>query len=119
VADIAVTDDALGANVLSLSGADASAFEIRTNSSTSAKEPSFKGGADYEVKATYAVTVAVDDGAVGDQSTLLSLSATLTSSDLPTPMQRTTPSMRTLRWAPRSNRGERHGLGWHRQWRDL
>src|SRR5581483_8177676 len=61
VADFAVTDDALGTNVLSLTGADASAFEI------------FSGGLyvragtvlDFETKNSYAVTVNVDDASVG------------------------------------------------------
>jgi Ca2+-binding RTX toxin-like protein len=61
VADIAVTDDALGSNTLGLSGADAANFEI-------------VGGAlflragvtlDYEAKASYAVNVNVNDASVG------------------------------------------------------
>jgi hypothetical protein len=79
VADIAVTDDALGANVMSLSGTDASSFEIRTNSTTGGKELWFKGGANFEAKTSYAVRVAVDDGGVGgtpDASTDLTLAIT-------------------------------------------
>jgi RTX calcium-binding nonapeptide repeat (4 copies) len=62
VADINVTDDAPGTNGLSLSGADASYFEI------------FNGGLyvkagtelNFEAKSSYAVTVVVDDATVGN-----------------------------------------------------
>jgi VCBS repeat-containing protein len=73
VADIAVTDDALGTNTLSLSGADASAFYISGNALY------FAGGADFETKSAYNVTVNVNDGSVGgtpDASTNFSLSIT-------------------------------------------
>jgi hypothetical protein len=61
VADIVVTDDALGTNVLSLSGADAALFEIEglvlyLQAGTSL---------DYETQTLLAVTVAVDDAGVG------------------------------------------------------
>jgi VCBS repeat-containing protein len=59
VADIAVTDDALGTNVLSLSGADASSFAITGGALY------FNGGANYESKASYDVTVNVNDATVG------------------------------------------------------
>jgi VCBS repeat-containing protein len=65
VADIKVIDDALGSNVLSLSGADSGSFEIRTNATTKATELWFKGGADFEKKAAYDVAVNVDDLTVG------------------------------------------------------
>ncbi|MFD2224385.1 right-handed parallel beta-helix repeat-containing protein, partial [Microvirga arabica] len=55
VADIATTDDGLGTNLLTLVGADAGAFEIRGS------ELWFKGGADYEVKQSYAVQVRATD----------------------------------------------------------
>ena len=58
VADIAVTDDALGSNTLSLSGADASAFKIVGGGLV------FVGGADYEAKSSYSVTVNVDDASI-------------------------------------------------------
>ncbi len=73
VADIAVTDDALGTNVLSLSGADAAAFHITGN------QLFFNGGANYEAKSSYAVTVNVDDTTVGstpDASTNFTLAIT-------------------------------------------
>ncbi|MBI4809135.1 MAG: cadherin domain-containing protein [Nitrosomonadales bacterium] len=59
VADIAITDDALGTNVLSLAGADAASFNIVGNALY------FNGGANFEVKSSYSVTVRVDDAAVG------------------------------------------------------
>jgi Ca2+-binding RTX toxin-like protein len=61
VADIAVTDDALGTNILSLSGADASNFEVVGNALY------LKAGValDYETKTSYAVNVDVNDASVG------------------------------------------------------
>ena len=73
VADIGITDDALGTNVLSLSGTDASAFYISGNALY------FAGGADFETKSAYNVTVNVNDASVGgtpDASTNFSLSIT-------------------------------------------
>ncbi|MFN6500828.1 MAG: SdiA-regulated domain-containing protein [Nostoc sp. DedQUE01] len=75
VADITVTDDALGTNVLSLSGADASAFEIASNVLYLKANTSL----DFETKSSYAVTVAVDDANVGstpDASTNFILAVT-------------------------------------------
>jgi Ca2+-binding RTX toxin-like protein len=62
VADINVTDDALGTNTLSLSGADSDSFEI------DGTELFVKAGTvfNFEAQASYAVTVAVDDAAVGN-----------------------------------------------------
>ncbi|MGI0483581.1 putative Ig domain-containing protein, partial [Geminocystis sp. CENA526] len=61
VGDIAITDDALGTNALSLSGADAESFEIRGT------ELFYIGASpDFETKAQYQVTVNVDDEAVGE-----------------------------------------------------
>ena len=60
VADVVVTDDALGSETLSLSGADAAAFEMRGN------ELYFIGASpDYETRSSYAVTVEAGDPAVG------------------------------------------------------
>lgn len=73
VADIGITDDALGTNVLSLSGTDASSFYISGNALY------FSGGADYETKNAYNVTVNVNDASVGgspDASANFSLSIT-------------------------------------------
>jgi hypothetical protein len=60
VADILVSDDALGTNDLTLTGADAAAFEI------AGRELRLKAGTnlDFETQSTYAVTVEVDDAAV-------------------------------------------------------
>lgn len=65
VADITVTDDGQGTNLLSLSGTDAGAFELRTNGATGADELWFTGAADYETQTHYDVTVDVDDDSVG------------------------------------------------------
>jgi len=75
VADIVVTDDALGTNALSLSGADAASFEIEGLALY------LKAGTalDYETKARLNVVVAVDDPAVGgtpDETVALSLPVT-------------------------------------------
>ena len=75
VADIVVTDDALGAETLSLSGADAARFEIvgtelRLRAGTSL---------DFETKSNYAVTVEVDDTSIAgtpDSSANYALSLT-------------------------------------------
>ncbi|MBU1424814.1 MAG: tandem-95 repeat protein [Gammaproteobacteria bacterium] len=73
VADIVVTDDGLGTNLLALSGADAGSFNIAGN------ELYFSGSANYEVKNSYSVTVSVDDVSVGatpDASQAFSLAIT-------------------------------------------
>jgi hypothetical protein len=71
VADVAVADDALGGNALSLSGADSVLFELRgTQLYYVGPTP------DIETDAQYAVTVSVDDGGVGgspDASSLFTL----------------------------------------------
>ncbi|WP_017655606.1 SdiA-regulated domain-containing protein [Fortiea contorta] len=61
VADIAITDDNLGTNILSLSGTDASFFEISSNVLY------LKAGTalNSTTKASYGVTVNVDDTTVG------------------------------------------------------
>ncbi|MBB2670972.1 UNVERIFIED_ORG: VCBS repeat-containing protein [Rhizobium esperanzae] len=59
VADIAVTDVDSGSNVLSLSGSDAASFTILNGALY------FNGGADFEAKAGYDVTVDVNDATVG------------------------------------------------------
>ncbi|MEB3119729.1 MAG: phytase, partial [Snowella sp.] len=61
VAGISITDDGQGTNVLSLSGADATSFEIRND------ELFFIGNSpDFETKTKYDVTVNVDDISVGE-----------------------------------------------------
>ena len=63
VADIVVTDDALGTNALTFSGADAALFEI------DGTELFLIAGAslDHETNGTLGFTVEVDDAAVADQ----------------------------------------------------
>ncbi|MFN5848208.1 MAG: lamin tail domain-containing protein, partial [Chitinophagales bacterium] len=61
VADILLTDDGLGTNTYSLSGADANNFQI-TASSLFIKPGTVL---DFETKSTYNVTVNVDDTTVG------------------------------------------------------
>jgi hypothetical protein len=60
VADIAVTDDALGSNTISLAGADAASFEVVGSGLF------LKAGTslDYETKASYSLTVSVSDPSV-------------------------------------------------------
>ena len=75
VADIAVTDDALGTNMLSLIGTDAASFEVRNGNAL------YYIGAspNFEAKSSYAVTVNVDDATVGstpDASTNFTLAIT-------------------------------------------
>ena len=75
VADIVVTDDGLGTNTLSLSGADAGFFEI------DGTELYLKAGTslNYETKTLFDVTVNVDDASVGptpDATTAYSLRIT-------------------------------------------
>ena len=75
VADIQITDDALGTNTLSVSGADAAAFEIVGTALY------VKAGTtlNYEAKSSYTVTVNVDDmfvGATPDATTDFTLSVT-------------------------------------------
>lgn len=62
VADIAVTDDGQGTNVLGLSGTDASFFELEGNGLYLKANTSLN----FEAKSSYAVTVAVDDVTVGN-----------------------------------------------------
>lgn len=58
---IAINDDAIGTNILSLSGADAASFEIVGNSLR------LKSGVllDFETKSSYVVRVNVEDSSVG------------------------------------------------------
>jgi hypothetical protein len=71
---ITINDDALGTNTLSLSGADAGAFNVNGSD-----ELEFTATADHESKSSYDVTVEVDDSNVGadpDDSENFSLSIT-------------------------------------------
>ena len=82
VADITVTDDGQGTNVLSLSGADAALFEIDSGVLY------LKAGAvlDYETNAQLDVTVQVDDATLApDPNHTAALSITVTdANDAPT-----------------------------------
>jgi len=80
VADITVTDDTLGANALSLAGADAGLFEIESGVLY------LKAGAalDYETNAQLDVTVQVNDATLGpDPNHTAALSITVTDGNDP------------------------------------
>ncbi len=62
VAEINVSDDALGTNVLSLSGTDASTFEIDGNVLYLKANTSLN----FEAKSSYTISIAVDDATVGN-----------------------------------------------------
>jgi uncharacterized protein YjiK len=61
VADIAITDDGIGTNTLSITGTDAAFFEI-TGAGLYLKAGTVL---DYEIKASYSITVNVDDTSLG------------------------------------------------------
>ena len=65
VADIAVTDDGLGMNVLSLTGADADLFEIVDNAGSLELRLVAGAALDFETNPSLDVTVEVDDATVG------------------------------------------------------
>jgi len=77
VADIVITDDASGSNTISLSGADASSFEVSGNALF------LKAGTalNFEAKASYAVTVSASDPSLPG-STPVTAAFSLTVSDL-------------------------------------
>ena len=94
LADVVVADDALGTNVLSLSGADAAYFEL-----SSSNELLLRNGAalDFEWKSTLDVIVQVNDAAVGG-AVDASQAFTLTITDINDPprllaLQNTTTSL--------------------------
>ncbi|QVL52834.1 MAG: ExeM/NucH family extracellular endonuclease [Cyanobium sp. M30B3] len=64
VADIAISDDALGSNVITLAGADAASFEVIGN------ELFLKAGTalDFETKTSYAVSVSASDPSLPDSA---------------------------------------------------
>ncbi|NLQ06622.1 cadherin domain-containing protein, partial [Cylindrospermopsis raciborskii] len=75
VADINITDDALGTETITLTGADAASFEVDGNALY------LKAGTvlNHEAKSSYTVTINVDDATVGntpDVSTNFTLSVT-------------------------------------------
>lgn len=77
VADIAITDDALGTETITLTGADAAAFEVVNG------ELRLKAGTalNFEAKSSYAVTVNVVDAAIPG-STPVTANYTLTVTDV-------------------------------------
>jgi hypothetical protein len=78
VANVAVADDGLGANALSVTGPDASAFEVdQTGLYVKAGKT-----LDYETKASYRVSVAVDDPSVGSSPDAVSDPYTLNVTDV-------------------------------------
>jgi predicted extracellular nuclease/uncharacterized protein YjiK len=75
VADIAITDDALGTNSLSVSGTDASFFEVDATGLYLKANTALN----FEAKTSYTINVNVDDTTVGntpDATTIFSLSVT-------------------------------------------
>ena len=83
VADVTVTDDGVGVNLLNLGGADASFFELVGGSLYLRAGTSL----DFEAKTTYAVSVSVDDPTVSgtpDASAALTLAVTNVN-EAPTP----------------------------------
>lgn len=74
LADVEVADDGLGTNDLTVTGADASSFEVDSNGLY------LKAGTtlDHAVKSSYAVSVAVDDASVGASPDVTSAPFTLT-----------------------------------------
>ena len=77
VADIAITDDALGTNNLSVSGTDASFFEIDGNVLYLKANTALN----FEAKTSYSVNVNVDDSTVGS-TTDATTNFTLTVTDI-------------------------------------
>jgi hypothetical protein len=77
VAEIAITDDALGSNTISLLGADAAAFEVIGTALY------LKAGTslDYEIKTAYGVTLSVSDSTL-DGSSAVSTDYSLAVSDV-------------------------------------
>ena len=98
VADIAIADDGLGLNALSVSGADASAFEADSTGLY------IKAGTtlDFETKTSYSINVNVDDATVGsnpDATTAYTLSVT----DIPNELSATTSTIFITEVAPWSS----------------
>ena len=79
VADIAITDDALGTESITLTGADAASFEVLDGSALYLKANTLLN---FEAKSSYSVTVNVVDAAVSG-STPLTASYTLALQNLP------------------------------------
>ena len=80
MADIVITDDALGSNTITLAGADATSFEVIGS------ELFLKAGTalDFETKTAYAVSVSVSDPSLPG-STPISAAFSLAVSDVNEP----------------------------------
>ncbi len=91
VADIVISDDALGSNAITLTGADAASFEV------SGTELFLKAGTalDFEAKATYAITLSASDATLPG-STPVSAAFTLTVTDVNEPPTAITLSANTI-----------------------
>ena len=104
VADVSVTDDGVGFNALSLSGADAEFFEV----DASGLYLNALVALDFDAKAQYEVTVEVDDPTVGatpDASTTYTLEVTDVAGD-------TDPAIRITEVAPWSSGDSPVGEDW-------
>jgi Ca2+-binding RTX toxin-like protein len=84
VSEFSFADDGVGTNIVSLTGADAANFQIRTNVASGASELFFVGASpDYETKSQYNVTVQVDDPSLNGTTPELSQTFTLNVTDAP------------------------------------
>jgi uncharacterized protein YjiK len=107
VADVAVSDDGLGANALSVTGPDAASFEVDQTGLY------LKAGTalDYETKSSYKVSVAVDDPSVGSSPDAVSDQYTLNITDVdegPT----TPPSLAVTEVSPWSSGDSTYAADW-------
>ena len=111
IADIVITDDALGTNTLTLAGADAASFEIVGT------ELRLKAGTslDFETKASFDVTVQVDDAAIPgspDDTALHTLNITDVNEAATVSLTNTVPSL-----AEDTDTVQRHQDRGHRDYR--
>jgi hypothetical protein len=91
VADIAITDDALGTNTIALTGDDAASFEVDAGVLYLKANTTL----DFETQSSYDVTVDVDDTAVGSTPDL-SQNFTLTVTDVNEAPVNTVPGAQTV-----------------------
>ncbi|MGK2877661.1 MAG: lamin tail domain-containing protein [Solirubrobacterales bacterium] len=103
--DVDYTDDGIGNNDLSVTGADASAFEVDDNGLY------LKAGTvlNAAIKSSYSVQVAVDDAAVGSTPDATSASYTLTITPIGTP---TGASVAVTEVSPWSSGGSSYASDW-------
>jgi uncharacterized protein YjiK len=107
VADVAIQDDGLGTNNLTVTGADAAAFDV------DASGLYIKAGTvlDFETKANYSVSVDVDDPSVGT-SPDASATYTLTLTDVPNEVPPTPISTRITEVTPWASGNTPYGADW-------